>query len=223
MLMRQPPRCCRCWPPTTSTPPTSASPRWQPAALIGVASSGENSIIVVAGANGTVTADDLPAARVVLTQLEVPLPAVARAMAAGRRDGAITVLNPAPAQPIGAEILQWCDIVVPNEHEVELLGGVAHLLALGARAVVVTLGADGADLHTAEGTTHVDAFAVTPLDTTGAGDTFSGALCARLAAGDDLPVALRFAAAAGALCTTRAGAVPSIPLRAEVDVLLNEA
>ena len=124
---------------------------------------------------------------------------------------------------IGAEILQWCDIVVPNEHEVELLGGVAHLLALGARAVVVTLGADGADLHTAEGTTHVDAFAVTPLDTTGAGDTFSGALCARLAAGDDLPVALRFAAAAGALCTTRAGAVPSIPLRAEVEVLLNEA
>lgn len=192
-------------------------------ALIGVASSGENSIIVVAGANGTVTADDLPAARVVLTQLEVPLPAVARAMAAGRRAGAITVLNPAPAQPIGAEILQWCDIVVPNEHEVELLGGVAHLLALGARAVVVTLGADGADLHTAEGTTHVDAFAVTPLDTTGAGDTFSGALCARLAAGDDLPVALRFAAAAGALCTTRAGAVPSIPLRAEVEVLLNEA
>ena len=81
----------------------------------------------------------------------------------------------------------------------------------------------GADLHTAEGTTHVDAFAVTPLDTTGAGDTFSGALCARLAAGDDLPVALRFAAAAGALCTTRAGAVPSIPLRAEVEVLLNEA
>ena len=78
-------------------------------------------------------------------------------------------------------------------------------------------------LHTAEGTTHVDAFAVTPLDTTGAGDTFSGALCARLAAGDDLPVALRFAAAAGALCTTRAGAVPSIPLRAEVEVLLNEA
>ncbi|MBP8211346.1 MAG: ribokinase, partial [Ilumatobacteraceae bacterium] len=62
-------------------------------ALIGVASSGENSIIVVAGANGTVTADDLPAARVVLTQLEVPLPAVARAMAAGRRDCAITVLN----------------------------------------------------------------------------------------------------------------------------------
>lgn len=189
-------------------------------ALIGVSSSGENSIIVVAGANATVTASAMPPARVVLTQLEVPLPAVARAMAAGRAGGAITVLNPAPAQMIGGEILQWCDVVVPNEHEVELLGGVAHLLALGARAVVVTLGSNGADLHTADGVTHIDAFAVDPIDTTAAGDSFCGALCARLAAGDDLPTALRFAAAAGALCTTRAGAVPSVPYRTEIEALL---
>ena len=188
-------------------------------ALIGVAASGENSIIVIAGANGTVTADALPDARVVLTQLEVPLAAVERAMAAGRAGGSITVLNPAPAAVIGAEILQHCDIVVPNEHEVELLGGVAHLLSLGAKAVVVTLGADGADLHTADGVVHIEAFEVTPVDTTGAGDTFSGALCARLAAGDELPAALRFAAAAGALCTTRAGAVPSIPTYAETVAL----
>ena len=191
-------------------------------ALIGVSSSGENSIIVVAGANGSVTASVLPPARVVLSQLEVPLPAVERAMAAGRAAGAITVLNPAPAQVIGGEILRWCDVVVPNEHEVELLGGVAHLLALGARAIVVTLGNDGADLHTAEGITHIDAFAVAPIDTTAAGDSFCGALCARLAAGDDLPTALRFAAAAGALCTTKAGAVPSVPYRREIEALLTE-
>ena len=191
-------------------------------ALIGVSSSGENSIIVVAGANGSVTASVLPPARVVLSQLEVPLPAVERAMAAGRAAGAITVLNPAPAQAIGGEILRWCDVVVPNEHEVELLGGVAHLLALGARAIVVTLGNDGADLHTAEGITHIDAFAVAPIDTTAAGDSFCGALCARLAAGDDLPTALRFAAAAGALCTTKAGAVPSVPYRREIEALLTE-
>lgn len=189
-------------------------------ALIGVSAAGENSIIVVAGANGTVTAETLPAARVVLTQLEVPLPAVERAMRAGREAGAITVLNPAPAAAIGAEILQWCDIVVPNEHEVELLGGVAHLLSLGAKAVVVTLGADGADLHTADGVTHIDPFPVTPVDTTAAGDTFSGSLCARLAAGDDLPTALRFASAAGALCTTKPGAVPSIPHQSEIIVLV---
>lgn len=189
-------------------------------ALIGVSAAGENSIIVVAGANGKVAADVLPPSKVVLTQLEVPLPAVERAMRAGREAGAITVLNPAPAAAIGAEILQWCDIVVPNEHEVELLGGVAHLLSLGAKAVVVTLGADGADLHTAEGVTHIDPFEVTPVDTTGAGDTFSGSLCARLAAADDLPTALRFAAAAGALCTTKAGAVPSIPHQPEIAALL---
>ena len=191
-------------------------------ALIGVAASGENSIIVIAGANGTVTADEVPAGRVVLTQLEVPLPAVERALAAGRAAGAITVLNPAPVQPIDAAILQWCDIVVPNEHEVELLGGVGHLLALGARAVVVTLGSRGSDLHTAGGLVHIDPFSVVPVDTTGAGDTFSGSLCARLAAGDDLPTALRFASAAGALCTTVAGAVPSIPRRVQVEALLNE-
>ena len=189
-------------------------------ALIGVSSAGENSIIVVAGANATVTASSMPSAKVVLTQLEVPWPAVQRAMQAARAAGAITVLNPAPAAALGAEILRWCDIVVPNEHEVELLGGVARLLALGAKAVVVTLGADGAALHTADGVTRIEPYAVTPIDTTGAGDTFSGALCARLAAGDDLPTALRFAAAAGALCTTKAGAVPSIPYRHAIEALI---
>ena len=101
-------------------------------ALIGVSSTGENSIIVVAGANATVTGTQLPAARVVLAQLEVPLPAVERALAAARAAGAMTVLNPAPARPLPRSLLQSCDIVVPNEHEVNQLGGVAHLLALGA-------------------------------------------------------------------------------------------
>ncbi len=189
-------------------------------ALIGVAATGENSIIVVAGANSTVTAADIPAARVVLTQLEVPPAAVERALRTGRAAGAITVLNPAPVQPIDASILRWCDIVVPNEHEVELLGGVAYLLAAGAGAVVVTMGSRGAALHTADGIVRIEPFSVVPVDTTGAGDTFSGSLCARLAAGEDLATALRFAAAAGALCTTVAGAVPSIPRRAAVEALL---
>ena len=190
-------------------------------ALIGVSQSGENSIIVVAGANARVTGAELPAARVVLAQLEVPVAAVERALASARASGATTVLNPAPAQTIGADVLQWCDIVVPNEHEVELLGGVARLLELGAQAVVVTLGADGAALHTSDGCTPIAPFPVTPVDTTGAGDTFCGSLCARLAAGDDLPTALPYASAAGALCTTAAGAVPSIPTHAAVTELLN--
>lgn len=190
-------------------------------ALIGVSQQGENSIIVVPGANATVTGDDLPQAAVVLAQLEVPLEAIERGFTAARGSGALTVLNPAPARPLADTLLRLCDLVVPNEHEVELLGGAAHLLALGARAVVVTLGAKGARLHTADGVTEIAPFAVTPVDTTAAGDSFCGALAARLAAGDLLPDALRFASAAGALSTTKSGAVPSVPRQAEVQALLS--
>lgn len=192
-------------------------------ALIGVSATGENSIIVVAGANAMVSIDEghpLPAARVVLAQLEVPVAAVEAAFAGARRHGAITVLNPAPAQPLDEGLLRECDVVVPNEHEVELLGGASRLLQLGARAVVVTLGSRGAELHRADGVLAMPAFAVQPVDTTAAGDSFCGALCARLAAGDPIEVALRYAAGAGALCTTRAGAVPSIPRRAEVEAFI---
>ncbi len=189
-------------------------------ALIGVAANGENSIIVVPGANGTVAGDRTPIARVVLAQLEVPLAAVELALRNAREAGSLTVLNPAPAQAIDESILRWCDIVIPNEHEIELLGGVERLLGLGAHAVVVTLGSRGADVHSPNGVTHIDAFAVKAIDTTAAGDSFCGALCARLAAGDELLIALRFAAAAGALCTTKAGAVPSIPTRTEIEELV---
>jgi len=189
-------------------------------ALIGVAATGENSIIVVPGANGTVTATSMPTARVVLAQLEIPTTAVELAFRTARAAGSLTVLNPAPAQVIDESLLRWCDIVTPNEHEIELLGGVERLLGLGARAVVVTLGSRGADLHSPTGVTHIDAFKIVPVDTTAAGDSFSGALCARLAAGDELHTALRFAAAAGALCATKAGAVPSIPTRAAIESLL---
>jgi ribokinase len=113
--------------------------------------------------------------------------------------------------------------VVPNEHEVDLLGGVDALFALGARAVVVTEGSRGATLHHDGTTTHIEPFPVSPVDTTGAGDTFCGSLCARLAVGDDLASALRWAAAAAALSTTRAGAVPSIPLAADVDAFVTAA
>lgn len=189
-------------------------------ALIEVTHAAENSIVVVAGANDCVTAHSLPAARVVLSQLEVPVPAIERAFGAARAAGATTVLNPAPAKELPDTLLALCDIVVPNEHEVALLGGVDRLRSLGARAVVVTLGSRGAEVFTAEGVRRIDPFPVTPVDTTGAGDTFSGSLCARLASGHPLDEALRFAAAAGALCTTRAGAVPSIPRLDEVRSLL---
>jgi ribokinase len=189
-------------------------------ALIFVSAAGENSIVVVAGANDTVAAHQAPMAKVVLSQLEVPVTAIERAFTAARAAGAITVLNPAPVKSLPDSLLALCDILTPNEHEVELLGGVERLRSLGARAVVVTRGADGADVHTADGVHHVDAFAVTPVDTTGAGDCCSGSLCARLAAGDDVLTAMRYAAAAAALSTTKPGAVPSMPRRDDVLALL---
>lgn len=184
-------------------------------ALIIVDDGGENSIVVVPGANHDLTLPEpMPTASVVLCQLEVPIDQVGRALAGGRRAGATTILNPAPAASLGADLLSSCDIVVPNEHEVELLGGVDSLLAAGCRAVVVTRGGAGVDLHTADGVEHCPPFVVDVVDTTGAGDAFCGALAARLGAGDSLRVAVRWAAAAGALATTVVGAVPSQP-RAE--------
>ena len=189
-------------------------------ALIFVSAESENSIVVVAGANDTVEADSVPSARVYLAQLEVPTAAIERAFTAARAAGALTVLNPAPAKDLPDSLLELCDVLTPNEHEVVLLGGVDRLRSLGARAVIVTRGAEGADLHTDEGMVHVEPFPVAPVDTTGAGDCFSGALCARLAAGDDVPTAMRFAAAAAALSTTVPGAVPSMPMRSAVDHLI---
>ncbi len=192
-------------------------------ALIGVSDSGDNAIIVVPGANATVTIDELPMARVVLAQLEVPIETVRQAFRLARGAGATTVLNPAPAQHLPPDLLALCDVVVPNEHEVELLGGVDQLLALGARAVVVTEGSKGATLHRDGRVERIAPFTVTPIDTTGAGDTFCGVLCARIAAGDHLSVALRHASAAAALSTTRAGAVPSIPFAREVNAFIDAA
>jgi ribokinase len=190
-------------------------------ALIGVADDGENSIIVVPGANATVAVDGLPPAAVVLAQLEVPVQAIVDAFALARSAGATTVLNPAPAQVLDRRLLELCDVVVPNEHEAVLLGGADSLLALGARAVVTTRGAEGATLTSHEGIVGIAPFRVEARDTTAAGDTFCGALCARLAAGDSMEDALRFASAAAAISTTRAGAVPSIPGAVEVQALLD--
>ena len=192
-------------------------------ALIFVSDEGENCIVVVSGANATVRAESVPAAKVYLAQLEVPVDAIERAFTAARAAGAVTVLNPAPAMHVPESLLGLCDVLTPNEHEVELLGGVDHLRSLGAGAVIVTQGSRGATVHTGDGAHHVEPFAVTPVDTTGAGDCFSGSLCARLAAGDDLTTAMRFAAAAAALSTTVPGAVPSMPYRSANDRLLNEA
>lgn len=184
-------------------------------ALIAVDDAAENSIVVVPGANAHVRIGVLPRPRVVLAQLEVGPDVVAEAFRLAREMGATTMLNPAPAERVSSEVLRLADVVVPNEHELEILGGVSALARAGVRTLIVTLGADGADLldlTDPDAVPHrIEPFPVEPVDTTGAGDAFCGGLAARLAAGDPLTVALEFAAANGALATTRLGAVPSLP------------
>lgn len=201
-------------------------------ALIGVSDDAENLIIVVPGANHALSANHIDAAagllgsaKVLLMQLEVRLEVVRRAAELAGND-TIVVLNPAPATELPDELLQHIDVITPNEHEVDLLGGAASLLARGVGAVVVTEGARGARLVTREGETRIAPYPVTPVDTTGAGDAFCGALSARLALDGglaSLPRSLRAAAVAGALATQVQGAVPSLPRWAAISAALSAA
>lgn len=169
-----------------------------------------NAIIVSQGANAAVTAADATAAvegaRVVLAQLEVPVDTVEAALAAARSVGAVTVLNAAPTTAFRVSLLRHVDILVVNESEAADLGGFEHLVTAGPMAVVMTLGERGAVWRSAEGGGVVDAFPIEPVDTTGAGDAFCGALAASLSAGHDLEGALRRASAAGAITATHLGA-----------------
>lgn len=191
-------------------------------AVITIDRHAENCIVVVPGANAADVSAEPPPARVVLAQLEIPVTSVIAAFAAARSSRAVTILNPAPASELPDRLLDLCDIVVPNEHELDLVGGADHLLSCGVGAVVVTRGAAGVTVVEADDRTgwSVPAYAVEPIDTTGAGDAFCGALASRLAAGDDLRTAVQFAAAAGALATTTAGAVPSLPTAEAVRSLM---
>jgi ribokinase len=192
-------------------------------ALITVDATAENTIVVVPGANAHLRVDRVPGARIVLAQLEVPLDAVQGAFEHARSIGATTILDPAPAQPLPATLLGLVDVIVPNEHEVALLGGVDALLAAGVGTVITTLGPAGVRVDGRDGSWVLAGHITSPRDATAAGDSFCGHLAAALAAGTELTLAVRRANAAGALATTVAGAVPSIPTRTAVDALLSDA
>ena len=204
-------------------------------ASIVVADDGQNSIVVVPGANDGVDIAQVQAsggllrsAKVVVVQLEIPWPAAAEALRSARQAGATTVLNAAPALTLGDEALGSVDWLVVNESEAaHLVGHEATRLADASRAaatlssrgpghVVLTLGSAGLVHASAAGAVHLGAFEVASVDSTGAGDTFVGALAAALADGADAASALRFAQAAAALSTTRRGSQSAMPTRAEV-------
>lgn len=211
-------------------------------ALIVVQPRGENSILLAAGANGRVDRSDVDrleavwgSVRLALFQLEVPLDAVAHALARARRAGVRTILDVAPAAPLPHGFLAKADIVSPNETEAEALTGVRighlddasasaeRLLSAGAKTVVLKLGSRGAMWATRRRTLHVPGFRVEAVDTTAAGDAFTAALGVALVRGEPMEDALRFANAAGALACTRAGAQPSLPTAAEVAAFLAKA
>ncbi|CAN5893583.1 ribokinase [soil metagenome] len=202
------------------------------AALIVVADSGENAIVVAPGANAVMTElralgrETIADAAVLVAQLEGPVAGVAEAAEAARANGTTVLLNAAPAQPLDDELLRLVDVLVVNEHEAVALGGAgdpvdaAVALTDRVRAVVVTLGADGAAHVDADGLTRTPGVPADAVDTTGAGDTFVGVLAAALATGSAIDVAVRRAVTAGALSVETAGAVPSIPTRSAVDARL---
>ena len=197
-------------------------------AFINVDSHGENEIVVILGANGSVGVNQdarggglvIPHCKVVLAQLEIPQAAILEAFSQAKKFGATTVLNPAPATAISREIIAVTDIIVPNETEVQSLGGVEELSRSGIKTIVVTRGENGAEAITTHDSALLsESFApyrVTPIDTVGAGDAFIGAMCAEVASGASVGNACRLAVVAGALATTVRGAVPSLPTRAAV-------
>lgn len=197
-------------------------------ALISVDDAAENAIVVVPGANASVTARSAAAqallrrAPVLLAQLEIPLEAILHA-ATVRAADSLFVLNAAPAQGLPTELLAAVDVLVVNEHEALEVGGDADLatavqnLLAQVPTVIVTLGGAGVELHRRDREAHLQAsFPVTAVDSTSAGDTFCGVLAARLADGIGIEEALRGASAAAALTVTRPGAQDSIPTREDV-------
>lgn len=172
---------------------------------------GDNSIVVAAGANAELTPADAVAgiagAAVVLAQLEVPVDAVGAALRTAREAGATTLLNAAPATPAALDLLGDVDLLIVNETECAELGGIERLHEAGADTVVLTRGGEGVTLHrSGRLPVHTPAFRIVPLDTTGAGDAFCGALAAALAGGADIFTALETACAAGAIVATARGA-----------------
>jgi ribokinase len=221
---------------TTSTPTGAA-------AILLDAHTGENAIIVVPGACFELTPEEvdnmkdlIAASAIFVTQLELALPTVEHGLQLARSLNVPTILNPAPACKLPASIFPHCDFITPNETEAEILTGIQvttladaeraadALLALGVRNVIVTLGAQGAFVKNATTAAHVPAFNAGPVvETTGAGDAFTGGLAVALAEGKDLLHAARFGCAVAGLSVTRPGTAPSMPTRPEIDALMRIA
>ncbi|UCF42469.1 MAG: ribokinase [Planctomycetota bacterium] len=208
-------------------------------ALIFVGEDGENSIAVASGANASLSPSDVESAAdaifsadILIMQLETPLETIQKAAAIASDKGVKVILNPAPACQLSDDILSHVAILTPNESEAELLTGIKvksekdagaaadALIAKGIETVIVTMGAKGAFIVTADSKELVAGFTVKAVDATAAGDVFNGTLAVAMAEGKSLKEAVKFANAAAALSVTKLGAQPSAPTRQEIEKFL---
>lgn len=204
--------------------------------LVTLLPTGENWIVGELGANKCMSPAHVDAARdliarcdIVITQFEVSMETMARAMELGRKHGAMTILNPAPAKPVEPGVLTHVDLLTPNETETRILLGLPaddptptvdlarRLLDTGVENIVVTRGKKGALIVTSDGVDHVPAVKVRAIDATGAGDSFNATLAVNLGNGVNLRDAVQQANYAGAYTTTHLGVVNGLPTRAELE------
>ena len=197
--------------------------------------SGENWITVDLGANLLLTpqhlrdcVNEIADCDILMTQLEIPLETACEALRLGKAHGALTILNPAPAQSVEGHHLADVDILTPNASEARILLGlppddpspplelVQRLLELGVGTVVVTLGDEGALIVGGDEASHVPAIPIQAVDVTGAGDSFNAALAVSLGEGLALEEAVEFAVRAGAFTALRPGVIDGLPTRAEL-------
>lgn len=210
-------------------------------AIVAVEQSGENAIMVVPGANGRVSPDDVAASADViktadrlLMQLEIPLDTIGQAIAIADDAGVPVILDPAPMPADFPGSLLAVDLVCPNQSEAAAIVGhsvdsidesfqaIEKLHRSGAKNVIITMAAQGAVVSDGHVTEHIQPFSITAVDTTAAGDAFAGALAVRLSEGAPLIEATRFACAAGAIAATRPGAQPGMATRSEIEQLVRQ-
>ena len=208
-------------------------------AIIAIDQNGKNIIIVVPGANGKLMPHDVNAAKkdiahcgVVVSQLEVPMETVLHAAKTAKENHVPFILDPAPAKSLSDELLSMVDIIKPNETEAQTITGIKvtdqasagksadALLAKGVKTVIITLGEKGFLLATKDCKEIISAYKVKAVDSTAAGDAFTGTVAYGIASGKSVRDAALYANAAAAISVTRLGAQPSMPTKDEVDAFI---
>ncbi|MCD7764637.1 MAG: ribokinase [Lachnospiraceae bacterium] len=190
---------------------------------------GENRIILEKGANAKLSKEDVDAVLLeaeegdlYLTQLENPVEVIGYGLKQAKEKGLVTILNPAPANQEITKYFQYVDMIMPNENELQLLGGKQLLFEKGIKKAITTLGSNGYEYSDEKITKRFPCISVNVVDTTGAGDTFCGSLAGELARGSSLEKAMAFASKAASLACTHKGAADSIPSRNEVEAWREE-